>query len=178
MFAEMQSSAREVVQQCAPEGQLHEERLAYMRYLGQGHEIVVPVPEKPLASEDLTVLHNEFENAYKVQYGRTIPNVELEILSWSLRIYEAKPAEVESSETTGTPPETPAPEGTRQWFDPDAEQFVTVPVFQRDSLRPGQRISGPAVIVEIDTATIVSTVFDAEVDPQGNLVLSRKSIDS
>jgi N-methylhydantoinase A len=126
MFAEMQSVAREVVQQCAPDGQLHEERLAYMRYLGQGHEIAVPVPEKSLASEDLTVLHNEFENAYKVQYGRTIPNVELEILSWSLRIYETKPAEVENLETTGTPPETPAPEGARQWFDPEAEDRKSV----------------------------------------------------
>lgn len=178
MFAEMQSVAREVVQQCAPDGQLHEERLAYMRYLGQGHEIVVPVPEKSLASEDLTVLHNEFENAYKVQYGRTIPNVELEILSWSLRIYEAKPAEVESLETTGTPPETPAPEGARQWFDPEAEQFVTAPVFQRDSLILGQRISGPAVIVETDTATIVSAAFVAEVDQKSNLVLFRKQTDS
>lgn len=174
MFAEMQSVAREVVQQCAPDGQLHEERLAYMRYLGQGHEIAVPVPEKSLASEDLTVLHNEFENAYKVQYGRTIPNVELEILSWSLRIYETKPAEVESLETTGTPPETPAPEGARQWFDPEAEQFVTAPVFQRDSLILGQRISGPAVIVETDTATIVSAAFVAEVDQKSNLVLFRK----
>ena len=178
MFAEMQSVAREVVQQCAPDGQLHEERLAYMRYLGQGHEIVVPVPEKSLTSEDLTVLHNEFENAYKVQYGRTIPNVELEILSWSLRIYEAKPAEVESLETTGTPPETPAPEGARQWFDPEAEQFVTAPVFQRDSLILGQRISGPAVIVETDTATIVSAAFVAEVDQKSNLVLFRKQTDS
>ena len=178
MFAEMQSVAREVVQQCAPDGQLHEERLAYMRYLGQGHEIAVPVPEKSLASEDLTVLHNEFENAYKVQYGRTIPNVELESLSWSLRIYETKPAEVESLETTGTPPETPAPEGARQWFDPEAEQFVTAPVFQRDSLILGQRISGPAVIVETDTATIVSAAFVAEVDQKSNLVLFRKQTDS
>ena len=178
MFAEMQSVAREVVQQCAPDGQLHEERLAYMRYLGQGHEIAVPVPEKSLASEDLTVLHNEFENAYKVQYGRTIPNVELEILSWSLRIYEAKPAEVESLETTGTPPETPAPEGARQWFDPETEQFVTAPVFQRASLILGQRISGPAVIVETDTATIVSAAFVAEVDQKSNLVLFRKQTDS
>ncbi|MDE0907690.1 MAG: hydantoinase/oxoprolinase family protein [SAR324 cluster bacterium] len=178
MFAEMQSVAREVVQQCAPDGQLHEERLAYMRYLGQGHEIAVPVPEKSLASEDLTVLHNEFENAYKVQYGRTIPNVELEILSWSLRIYETKPAEVESLETTGTPPESPAPEGVRQWFDPEAEQFVTAPVFQRDSLILGQRISGPAVIVETDTATIVSAAFVAEVDQKSNLVLFRKQTDS
>ena len=178
MFAEMQSVAHEVVRQCAPEGLLHEERLAYMRYLGQGHEIVVPVPEKPLDAVDLPVLQQAFETAYAMQYGRTIPDAEPEILSWSLRVYETDLAASENEAPQADSSEAPVPEGTRQWFDPEVERFVAVPVFQRKSLICGQQISGPAVIVETDTATVVSAVFAAEVDAWGNLVLSRQSTDS
>ena len=178
MFAEMQSVAHEVVRQCAPEGLLHEERLAYMRYLGQGHEIVVPVPEKPLDAADLPVLQQAFETTYAMQYGRTIPDAEPEILSWSLRVYETDLAASENEAPQADSSEAPVPEGTRQWFDPEVERFVAVPVFQRKSLICGQQISGPAVIVETDTATVVSAVFAAEVDAWGNLVLSRQSTDS
>ena len=40
--------------------------------------------------------------------------------------------------------------------------------------RTGARVAGPAVLVEKDTATIVSATFDAEIHPQGHVVMTRK----
>ena len=49
-----------------------------------------------------------------------------------------------------------------------------MPVYRRDDLQPGVRISGPALIVEDQTTTVVTTAFDAAVNPLGYLLLTRR----
>ena len=51
---------------------------------------------------------------------------------------------------------------------------VTALVYEREALDAGARVSGPAVIVEKDTATVVSAAFDAAIHPQGHIIMSRK----
>ena len=53
-------------------------------------------------------------------------------------------------------------------------EYKDVPVHWREDLAPGSRIAGPAIIAEDQTATVVSTVFDARIDRFGHIVLERK----
>ncbi len=59
-------------------------------------------------------------------------------------------------------------------FDVDAGEFREVPIYWRPDLAPGARISGPAVIAENDTSTVVSPLFDARIDRFGYIELIRR----
>ncbi len=97
LLAEMHEEARAVVVAGAGAGAekgggFDEARHAYMRYVGQGHEIVVPLPVRPLAAGDRETLAEAFDAEYARLYGRTIPGQEREILSWTLTVTARKPS--------------------------------------------------------------------------------------
>ena len=54
-----------------------------------------------------------------------------------------------------------------------AAETRETPVFYRDTLNPGDRIDGPAMIIEAGATTIIETGWQAEVTPQNHLVLVR-----
>ncbi len=85
MFAEMQAEAFAVVRQGAPDGPFTEQRSAFMRYVGQGHEITVAVPARALSPADAAALQQAFDDSYRALYGRIIPRLPVEALSWTLR---------------------------------------------------------------------------------------------
>src|SRR5260370_40857435 len=60
-----------------------ERRLAFMRYVGQGHEITVVLPQRALAATDSEALRAAYERDYAALFERHIPNAAIEILSWS-----------------------------------------------------------------------------------------------
>ena len=68
----------------------------------------------------------------------------------------------------------PKPKSRRQVFDPASGEFLDVPIYWRPDLAPGARISGPAVIAEDDTSTVLSPLFDAWIDRFGYIELTRR----
>ena len=86
VLEEMRSEAAAIVAQGAPGAPTQEHRAAYMRYLGQGHEVVVPLPNRTWAREDTAIIRDAFESAYEALYGRIIPKLDLEIVSWSVGV--------------------------------------------------------------------------------------------
>jgi len=86
----MRAEARSVVEPGAAGRPLVESRLAYMRYVGQGHEVGVELPVR-IESERLDetspdTLTAAFVKEYHRLYQRSIPNQEIEILSWVLSL--------------------------------------------------------------------------------------------
>jgi len=73
------------------------------------------------------------------------------------------------------PPSYPAPARRRAVFDPDSADFIEVAIHERTALVPGAVIPGPAVIVEDETSTVVSRLFDARIDPWGYIELTRRT---
>jgi N-methylhydantoinase A len=63
----------------------------------------------------------------------------------------------------------------RPVFDPETGEFVEVAIHERSKLRPGAVIRGPAVVVEDETSTVVSRLFDARIDAFGYIELTRRS---
>src|SRR5262249_60871660 len=89
LFAEMRAEAEAVVRLAVPHGALGESRTGFMRYRGQGHEVAVPLPEGPL---DPAALRAAFDATYARVYGRTIPRLEVEAVTWTLSGAEAHEA--------------------------------------------------------------------------------------
>ena len=172
MLAEMQKEARDIVRAGAPDAVLLERREAYMRYVGQGHEIVVDVPVRTLTAADFATLQQAFDATYGQLYGRTIPGMEVEILTWTLGV--ASPTERPAGLPMPSARPAPAPHSHRRVFDASKTDFLDYPIYLRDDLGVGVRFPGPALIVEDQTTTVVSPNFDAAIDGHGYILLQRR----
>jgi N-methylhydantoinase A len=172
LLAAMRAEAEAIVRQGAPDAELSERRSAFMRYRGQGHEIAVELPVRDFSAADRAAITALFEEAYRRLYSRPIPGVEIEILSWVVSV--SAPAEGELAEAVKTQPNTPKPRSHRSVFDPQSGEFTDTPIYWRGDLAPGARIAGPAVIAENDTSTVVSPLFDANIDKFGYIELTRR----
>ncbi len=172
LLAEMRAEAEVIVRRGAPDAELTEQRSAFMRYRGQGHEIAVRLPVRTFTAADRTTITDMFEEAYRRLYSRPIPGVEIEILSWVISVDAS--AEGELAIAIETKSTMPKPKSRRPVFDPVSGEFQDVPIYWRNDLAPGARISGPAVIAENDTSTVVSPVFDAHIDKFGYIELVRR----
>src|SRR5213078_1789777 len=72
LLPEMSRDARALVEPGARGAPVTERRLAYMRYVGQGHEITVPLPVRDLTAQGAATLRAGFENEYSVLFKRPI----------------------------------------------------------------------------------------------------------
>jgi len=182
LLAEMRAEAEAIVRRGVPDAKLSEQRSAFMRYRGQGHEIAVDLPVRDFTAADRATITGLFEEAYRRLYSRPIPGVDIEILSWVISI--SAPAHGELAVAAPSLPSPargggkgggePKPRAWRAVFDPRAGEFQEVPIYWRDDLALGARFSGPAVIAENDTSTIVSPLFDAQIDRFGYIELLRR----
>lgn len=173
LIEEMAREAHALVAPGARGQKVVETRVAYMRYVGQGHEITVPLPVRALTAGDAEALRTAFEKEYAVLFERHIPDAAIEVLSWSVTVS----TEVRRPEVV-TPPRRqppPRPVGTRRFFDARLSQHVEVPVYWRNDLVPGSTVTGPAIIAEDETSTFVSATFEAWLDAAGGIVLERKT---
>ena len=175
LLAGMAEEATAIVAAGAGSEGLSETRVAFMRYVGQGHEISVPLPAGALTAADAGRIRAAFEAEYVSLYGRTIPGQEPEILSWTLTV--SAPI-APAAAPAATPKDAPAPRpvGSRSVFDPDLQESVDYAIYVRDDLVPGATVPGPALIVEDQTTTVVTSPFDVSVNPLGYLVLTARPV--
>jgi N-methylhydantoinase A len=174
LLAQMSGEATELASAAAGNRKLTETRTAFMRYAGQGHEIAVALPNRPLAEADIPAMREHFETGYRQLFARHIPGAAIEILSWSLLVTTdtARPPRLATPAAVAGP----EPIGMRPVFDAKAGRTVEVPMYDRLAMAPGARIAGPAIVVEAGTSTYVTAAFDAEIDGGLGLVLTaRKS---
>ena len=152
--------------------ELDETRGAFMRYAGQGHEIEVGLPVRALTPDDGAALREAFEAEYGRLYARHIPDAAIEIMSWRVSVAEQAKGRERIAATAIW--EAAAAIGSREVFDAGHGALVSASVLQREQLAAGNRIGGPALIIEDGTSTFVSSRFEAHVDNGGALVLTTK----
>lgn len=174
LFDEMSAEATGVVKRGAPDRAIDEKRTIDMRYCGQGHEISVQLPTRGYSAQDGETIRQLFDESYEKQYGRLIPGMDVEITGYSLLASAVPDATDGAHATSSAVASAPAPVGMRQVFDGSEGEFITVPIYRRSTLEPGSMFEGPAVIVEDETTTVVTTSFNVTVDAFESIILSAK----
>jgi N-methylhydantoinase A len=169
VLRELQDEARRFVRAADPEAKIGMECTAYIRYVGQGWEIPVPVDLKQYKASDGEVLRNAFEGAYAHFFGRSIAGLDAEIISWSLRASTA-PQAVRPVGRATTEKDADVIE-RRKLYDARTGAFLKAAIVERSALAVGDRVAGPAAIVERETTTIVSSAFEAVMQPDGCLLV-------
>ena len=150
IFSGMRTEAEAVVRLGYPMGPLEETRTAYMRYRGQGHEIAVPVPTGAI---DTAALRGAFDAAYAALFGRIIPRLEIEAVTWTLGLSQPREQPAVLARPADAGPAMAM--GARTLVEAETGARVTAAVYARDGLAPGVSLAGPAAIVESGTTTIV-----------------------
>ena len=172
LLQELEAEARAFVDAGA-EGQETETRLtAFMRYTGQGWEIPVILPYKLFEPGDKERILRAFEDAYRVLFGRIIDGLACEITNWSLVVSTRLPTAVPARRhVSGIP--LPG-ERHRSFYDAGQRRVVEAREIAREALTPGAALEGPAVVVERETTTIVTSAFRVIGQGDGSLLLLRK----
>lgn len=158
-------------------GTILTETVAFMRYRGQGWEIPVPLPDRAFIPEDAALIRDSFLRAYARFFGRAIDGLsglEIEIVTISVKAADQRPAPAPVLLTEGRS-HAVAPV-TRPVFDPATGQDQTTGILERSTLALGARVSGPVVVVERETSTVVTSPFDVVMQDDGSLLLIRKGV--
>ena len=172
VLGEMQAHATTLVRAGAGNVALHVTRSAFMRYQGQGHEIEVQLPRGKLTARSPQQLQQSFTGSYQGLYGRAIPHLGVEIISWSLTVAAKSP--LVQSVRAGAKRSTPRVQRKQRVFEALRGAWRNTPVYERAQLTAGARIKGPALIAEDQTTTVVTADFDAQVNSLGYLVLEQR----
>jgi N-methylhydantoinase A len=174
MLAQMSEEANAIVARGDAAAQRIETRTAFARYCGQGYEIPVEVPVRALTGDDHTLLQAAFEAVYRGQYGGVVAALPVEILTWRVSVSTQLRSIPSRVETDGG--RDIAPTVWRHVLDAASGQVLSYGQLRRADLRPGDRIKGPALIIEDETTTVISPSFDAVIDARGYIVLTRTAV--
>jgi N-methylhydantoinase A len=140
-----------------------------MRYVGQSHELTVDYKSGQSQSEYTTTFHQ----AHKARYGYARFEAESEIVTIRLTVAAPDEAFHIDREPIGEANADAALIGQKPvWF---GSGFFPTHLYHRERLHAGNSFSGPAVVFQYDTTTIVPPGWQASVDEQRNLLLARLS---
>jgi N-methylhydantoinase A len=141
------------------------------RYTGQGNEITVWVGEGDAWPATADEFRARFDEEYERIYGLTIPDVDVEAVTWRLSAFATNDA-VEPVVALGAGGAA-EPHGTRPVRFTRAGVAEAVPVYRRATLGAGARFDGPAIVEERETTTVIRPGWSAAVMADGSLVATR-----
>ena len=171
LLAAMSAEASAVVAEGAFAQPTTEHRLAFMRYVGQGHEIAVPLPARALEGADIFAIRAAYDAEYTRFYDRPVPGSDVEILSFAVTVATV----VEPIEPVAPVADAPAPAPVRvqQVRDTATGEVASWAVYDRDAMSAGATVPGPCIVAEAETSTLVGPGWRCRVDGLGYLELTR-----
>ena len=147
-----------------------------LRYVGQGYELKVDVPDGPIDEAALEKVWAAFHERHRAEYGHAFEASPIEIVTVKVR-------GIGEVDKLGTPPEAaasgsadPVGRGRCVFRVEDKLQSFDTPYYERATLPAGQRFHGPAILLQTDSTTVVPPDWSFEVDRFGNVVMTRDEI--
>ncbi len=145
------------------------QRTVDLRYSGQDYSLEIDV-EAPSTRDGAQALwQQQFLAAYQELYGKIDDDNPIELAS--LRVYARQSAPAPRIAPPANASDASL-KATRDVYQTAARSFARTPVYERDALRVGQRIEGPAVIEERMSTTVISTGDVLTVDGAGCLLVT------
>jgi N-methylhydantoinase A/oxoprolinase/acetone carboxylase beta subunit len=140
------------------------------RYVGQGYELTVPVPAGPLDAAALARVRASFDEIYAARYGYANAGEPVETVTWKLSAVGAAPR-VTLAKADAPQREAPLKARRRAWF-PETGGWTDCPVYDRYALAPGAQLTGPVIVEERESTSVLPPGATAAVDEYANLLVS------
>lgn len=165
LLSTLQAEATGFVRTCDAEADILSEFKVYMRYSGQGWEIPIELTHAQAMAPDAATFTKRFEEDYAKLFGRTVTGMDIEITVWSVNATTPPETVARVAATKGD--DIAERQAQRAVFDAASSKFCEADVVDRMALQSGQRVSGPAAVVEDETTIIVPASRDAIRQPDG-----------
>ena len=146
-------------------------RTVDMRYAGQNYELPIAMPDGVIGPGTLDVLAEQFAAAHRQAYGFVAQEDPIQLVTFRVEATGIVPkASFERHEDCG-PDASAAAIAQRDVWLPELGGFASCPVYDRDRLRTGNRVPGPAIIEQMDATTLVLPGMLAHVESYSNLIV-------
>ena len=175
VFGELEERARAEFAQQGSGAQPTLVRTADVRYVGQNHELTVEAPVGRFDGAALATVKDNFDQAHREMYGYSSAEKQLELVTFRVRARLAVGRHEFGGAGAVARPEGLVPAATRKVYFDEAGGFVDCPVYERNGLRPGDVLDGPAIVEQMDATTVIPPDFGARVDDFFNLLLQKRA---
>ncbi|MEL7180764.1 MAG: hydantoinase/oxoprolinase family protein [Pseudomonadota bacterium] len=172
LLTALKAEATGFVRSCDEVSPILSEFKVYMRYTGQGWEIPIALTEDQAMNPDATTFEARFIEDYTKLFGRPVAGMDIEITVWSVNATTPAEKVARVDETHGADIAQTA--GRRPLFDGASAKYVDADIIHRADMATGQRVTGPAAVVEDETTIIVPVSRDAICQPDGCIDLVKK----
>lgn len=156
-FADMEAEARErlAASGFAPDA-IEIQRAVDARYVGQVHELTIPVPDADrFEPQHMRAIEETFHAEHRRQFTYARDELPIEFLHWRVTGVGRIPVTREER-VAPTSRRTPEPAATRRvWFE-EVDALVDAAVFWMDALEPGDELAGPAIVQSPTTTVAVN----------------------
>ncbi len=175
LFEEMELEGAEFLRSAGiSDEEMHFQRSANMRYVGQRHEIEVPIPGGKLEKRSVGDMKRGFDEQYVKLYARVNPDAGIEALNWRVVVsgpeYEVE-TEASSMRSVSQPAAENAFKGKRKAYFQRLGGYTDCPVYDRYRMSAGHQASGPAIIEERESTLVLGPGCAAVMDDHLNLVV-------
>ncbi len=140
-------------------------------FVGQSHSIEVPIDSAALAgAADLSFLADLFVKYHEQIYGHGDPGA---VRMVNLRAVVSSSSGMSFDALRYQPTQNPALKGTRTVILPSSPEPVEAAIYERHALSGDDRVTGPAVLEQNDTTTVIDRGWTARIVAGGNLLMER-----
>ena len=148
-------------------------RYGYMRYAGQGFEVQVDLPGGAIGDDYGAIAIAAFNRAYLQKHKFLDPEARIEAVDWTL--VATLPSGREGAPMARPPTSAIAADGPGRgvrpaWF-PEAGGYVETPIIDRQAISSGTEVTGPAIIEDPDSTTVVLPGDVARISAAGHLII-------
>jgi N-methylhydantoinase A len=145
---------------------------ADLRYHGQSYELKVPIAGRELSGASIEGLRAAFHADHQKEFGHSFPAMEIELVNLRLTGIGRLP-HLTHTEVSGGSLEEAHLRDVEVGFDVGGTvERVTTAVYEREALPVGEDIAGPAIVVQVDSTTLVPPGASFERDAIGNLLIT------
>ncbi|OWT71543.1 MULTISPECIES: hydantoinase B/oxoprolinase family protein [unclassified Achromobacter] len=176
-YAALEDNARASLQSLADTfGPIALKRRADGRFIGQGFNLTVDLPAGPYRHDDeageqawRTALDQAFRSEYQRKFGRTPPDVPIELVN--LRATAEAPPRQPFEPAPLPAGAVPAPHARRAVYFHEERRYFDTPIYRREQLAPGFTAAGPLLVEEASTTLVVGPLARVTLSVNGNLVV-------
>ncbi|MGA2394468.1 MAG: hydantoinase/oxoprolinase family protein [Candidatus Lustribacter sp.] len=141
-----------------------------VRYVGQEYYLNLPVARAEISGADRAAIRTRFDESHARHYGQNEPGQPVEIVNVRVSAHGKRkrlPIRVEGAAANGAT----IPFAERDVVLDDFRRPVRARIYQRDDLRMGTRITGPAIIEEAATTTLLLAGDVAQLCADGSILV-------
>jgi len=169
IYQEMEAEGARTLQKSGETENIRFERSVDARFVGQGSETTIPIPERRFSEVKREDVRRRFDDIYEKLYGRTYPDSPVEFINFKIRASLPERLLRLPKLEGGATSLQDAIKGQRQAYSGLVKDFIPYTVYDRYKLFPDARFPGPAIIEERESTVIVGEDAAVSVDEYGFL---------